>query len=245
MKKFLAVLCCGVSGLGVSALQAAELSPASHAYISQISQGGPVTLRNAAQSIERSGHADQVVLDTLAEAMFVHSKSDSKSFADAVSWSCKGLVASGNRRYYAAVSDVAENAVNRKTRKHCSKAAKSLGSAEGKQYAAGMMTLDSAKKLAASSAPKIEAPSGKSPITEVQIGMSMEQAYSIAGQPTNTTSYMTGKAFRPFNFKGADNHRTAALYKGQGRIVFSNDNQYSNHMKVREVIVNPAESGYP
>ncbi len=241
MKKMLALLMC----TGISGVFAAELSPANQVYISQISQGGPVTLRNAAQSIERSGNADIVVLDTLAEAMLVHSTATGKSFADAVSWSCKGVVASGNRRYYSAVNQVAENAVNRKTRKHCSKAAKSLGSAEGEQYVAGMTSLEAAKEMAAKSAPKVKAASGKSPNTEVQVGMSMEQAYSIAGTPSNTTSYMTGKAFRPFNFKGADNHRTAALYKGQGRIVFSNNNQYSNNMKVLEVIVNPAESGYP
>ncbi len=241
MKKILALMLC----TGISGAYAAEMSPANYTYITQISQGGPVTLTDAAQSIERSRYSDVTVLDTLAEAMIVNHKQSGKTYGNAVAWSCKGLVASGNRRYYSIVKQVADNAAGKSARKHCAKAAKSLGSAEGEQYVAGMVSLEEASKQAAASAPKIEAVSGKSPITEVQVGMSMEQAYSIAGAPSNTHSYMTGKAFRPFNFKGADNHRTAALYKGQGRIVFSNNNQYSNSMQVMEIIVNPSESGYP
>ena len=83
------------------------------------------------------------------------------------------------------------------------------------------------------------------PITEVKAGMSMEQAYAVAGHPTSTTTYETGKRWVPFNFKGGDIARTAALYKGQGRIVFSNNSAYSSGMSVLEVIVDPNEKGYP
>lgn len=241
MKKIFTVLLL----TSVSSAYAADLSPADQHYIAQISQGGPVSIRDAARSIEASRNTNPQVLDTLAEALLKNYQQSGKSYADAVAWSCKGLAASGNKRYFTAIDTVAKNAPSRGAVKHCSRAADALGSAEGEQYTAGMISLEKAAKQAAKAAPKVQATEGNSPITEVQVGMSMEQAYSIAGIPSNTTSYQTGKAFRPFNFKGADNFRTAALYKGQGRIVFSNDNQYSNNMRVLEVIVNPSESGYP
>ncbi|GAB1258208.1 hypothetical protein NBRC116494_27100 [Aurantivibrio plasticivorans] len=222
-----------------------DVSPAGSMYITQITQGGATSMRDAARSIASSRNSEVAVLDVLAEAMLVHYKNEDKAYADAVAWSCKGLAASGNGRYYSAIEQAANDAWGRNTRKHCSKAAKQIGAASGEQYSAGKVSLQKATQKAAKNMPKAEPKEGKSPITDVQVGMSMEQAYNLAGVPDNTTTYQTGKAWRPFNFKGADNYRTAALYKGQGRIVFSNDNQYSNNMKVLEVIVNPSETGYP
>lgn len=250
--------------LSLAALAAAALlsvSPASDAasakeyLISQISQGGPVTIRDAAKSIYHSGEKDQEILDKLAEAVLQkYPTAMDNTSGDAIAWSCKALAASGNKRYYSVVKEAAEKSGHKGPRKHCDNAADALGSAEGPQYTAGMASL-SAGASTASAAPSpapapapATAPAGGGavqPITEVKPGMSQAQVYAMCGAPTNTHSYQTGKAWVPFNFKGKDVMRTAALYKGQGRVVFSNDSAYSGEMRVLEVLVNPNESGYP
>lgn len=236
-----------------------DLSAASRYLIEQIQQGGPVSIRQAAQTIERSGERDVRVLDTLAEALLQNYKISNNTNIDAMAWACKGLASSGNKRYYSAIKEVSESEEARKLRKHCSRAADDLGSAEGEQYALGMASLKAApvstetkvaaenktNATASNKATESATESGKAPITEVRAGMSMEQAYAVAGHPTSTTSYETGKRWVPFNFKGGDVQRTAALYKGQGRIVFSNNSAYSSGMSVVEVIVDTSEKGYP
>jgi len=68
---------------------------------------------------------------------------------------------------------------------------------------------------------------------------------SLIGEPTATTSRMTGKAFRPFNFSGKDNVRMYALYKGVGRLVLSNTSAYTSTYRVIEVIADTTETGFP
>ena len=62
------------------------------------------------------------------------------------------------------------------------------------------------------------APKGK--FSKVQIGMSIKQVTDIIGQPTDSGTYMTGKAWIPFYF-GGDRTRFEMVYKNQGRLVFS------------------------
>ena len=97
---------------------AEELSAASRYLIQQIEQGGPVSIRQAAQTIERSGERDTRVLDALAEAMLQNYQIVNNTNTDAMAWACKGLASSGNKRYYTAVKQVADFD-NRKLRKHC------------------------------------------------------------------------------------------------------------------------------
>lgn len=240
-----------ISVLAAGTVVAEELSPASRVLIEQMTTGGPVSIRQAAQTIERSGERDTRVLDVLAETLLQNYKIGNNTNVDAMAWACKGLAASGNKRYYTAIKTVAESDEARKISKHCNRAANDLGSAEGEQYALGMASLTAT--VSASSTPtapvsesKANTGDGKfAPISEVRVGMSLEQAYAIAGHPTATTSYETGKRWVPFNFKGGDVTRTAALYKGQGRIVFSNNSAYSSGMSVAEVQLDPKEKGYP
>lgn len=245
MKKWLMVL----SVLATGSAVAEELSASSRVLIEQITSGGPVSIRQAAQTIERSGEQDTRVLDVLAEALLQNYKVSNTTNIDAMAWACKGLAASGNKRYYTAINAVAESDEARKLSKYCKRAAKELGTAEGEQYVQGMVSLTAPASVATAttaSESKSNSSDGKfAPITEVKVGMSLEQAYAIAGYPTATSSYETGKRWVPFNFKGGDVTRTAALYKGQGRIVFSNNSAYSSGMSVAEVQVDPKESGYP
>ena len=74
--------------------------------------------------------------------------------------------------------------------------------------------------------------------------MSMQEAVDLVGEPTSSTSHVTGKAFNPFYY-GSDTARLIYLYKGRGRILFSQSSSYSNTWRVMEVQINPAETGYP
>jgi hypothetical protein len=81
--------------------------------------------------------------------------------------------------------------------------------------------------------------------SEIHEGMSQNEVEDMIGPPSATTGHMTGKAFAPFNYRGKDTVRMYALYKGVGRIVYSNDSRYSGVYRVREVLPDPNESGYP
>ena len=118
----------------------------------------------------------------------------------------------------------------------------------GTPYQAGTVALDEVAEAAAVSTP---APAPRQsdgsyhPISVVKPGMSMQEAFDLAGQPTSTHQHQTGKAWIPFNYKGGDVVRQQALYKGQGRIVLSNTSRYSGSWEVMEVILDEEESGYP
>lgn len=237
--------------LAVGAAGAAEqLSAGDQFNLDQIRAGNPPALRSAAQNIQASGNASQYVSDSLAEEMLKNQAQGSATWADAIAWSCKALAATGNKRYYTAVQQVSENSgVNRKTRGHCERAASDLGGAAGEQYALGMVAAVPAPKAGKAPqpapAPVAAAPTGSyKPISEVQVDMSEQQVYAISGPPTSTNAYITGKAFIPFNFKGADTHRIVAHYKGQGRVILANTSAYTTGRRVLEVQIDPNESGY-
>lgn len=235
---------------------AAALSAGDQYNLDQLLQGGPVSLRSAAQNIASSGAAPEV-LDVLAEVVLQNAADGSNTGIDAVAWGCKALAARGGQRYFNVVKSVADNGqAHRKARKHCDKAAGQIGGADANPYVPGSVSLEkmrarsgSAPASSAASAPAAATqPAGSGqyrPISEVKVGMSMQEAYAIAGPPTSTSGHQTGKAWVPFNFKGGDVYRTIGHYKGQGRIVFSNTSAYSSGQRVHEVQVNPNESGYP
>lgn len=80
--------------------------------------------------------------------------------------------------------------------------------------------------------------------SKVKVGMSMAQVYDTIGDPTDTTSYITGKSFIPFYF-GSDAARVEALYKGEGRIVFTGGTGFGARVfKVYQIRYNPNEPGY-
>jgi hypothetical protein len=66
-------------------------------------------------------------------------------------------------------------------------------------------------------------PAPNTRFTQLQIGMSLKQVTDIAGQPTDSGAYVTGKAFIPFYF-GGDRTRIELAYKGQGRLIFAGGN---------------------
>ncbi|MGY8832622.1 MAG: hypothetical protein ACKVIS_24440, partial [Pseudomonadales bacterium] len=174
--------------------------------------------------------------------------------SDALAWVCKALASSGNGRYKPVLSEVVANSDNRKLDRHCEKAADSL-SAGGAPYTVGSVNLDayragqgkaatSTQTLTPAAAPATAA-QGSGSFSDIRTGMSMDEVNALLGAPTATFSHQTGKAWIPFNFKGKDVARVVSLYKGKGRITFSQESVYANVWRVLEVTNNPNESGYP
>lgn len=60
----------------------------------------------------------------------------------------------------------------------------------------------------------------KSKFSNLKIGMGFNEAISIAGKPTDTSSHITGKAWIPFYF-GSGRYETVFYYKGVGRLTFA------------------------
>ncbi len=237
--------------LALLAPAANAFTPAEQYQYDQIISGSPSSLRNAAKSIYNAGGGSPQLLDALAEKLLQNLGQKGNTYIDALAWSCKALASSGNSRYAETLAAAANSAVaHGKLKKHCDKASASLGPAQGPQYKKGSASLTAAPAAATAGAPPAQPapaqPAGDAqPITAVAIGMSSQEAYAIAGHPTSTSSHRTGKNWIPFNYKGSDTRRTIAHYKGQGRIVMSNSSRYSSEMRVLEILVDPAESGYP
>ena len=76
-----------------------------------------------------------------------------------------------------------------------------------------------------------------SPLSKVELGMSDTRVRSLIGDPQDSTSYQTGKAWIPFYY-GTDVMRTDWIYDGEGRVVFS-INRYSGQHKVINVTHDP------
>ena len=92
-------------------------------------------------------------------------------------------------------------------------------------------------KAAAPEAPAI--PAGH-PLAKIEKGMSDDQVVAILGQPDHRNHYMTGKAWIPYNFGAGDKTRSDFIYKGKGRVVFT-QNQWNGRLSVINVLYNPDE----
>ncbi|MBU2886025.1 hypothetical protein KO507_09655 [Gilvimarinus agarilyticus] len=225
------------------------LSPIDQRYVERLSIGGPTTIRDVAKSIYRSEQANTQVLDVAAEVLMRdYQVAIDNTQIDALAWVIKALALADTNRYQVILAEVAENASHRKIAKYARKM-QDDDLPEGPAYEPGSVVLadyepDQASPVAGASA-ATESNREVHPITIVREGMSIQEAYDLVGYPTSEHTYQTGKQWIPFNYKGGDIRRQAALYKGQGRIVFSNTSRYSNSWRVLEVLVDEAETGYP
>jgi hypothetical protein len=248
-------------GMTLAAMSAFALDEAGLRYVKMFANGGPSSIRSAAESIYNTANTDQEVLDAAAETLISNYRKNptSEYYADAMAWLCRALGNSNNARYRPVVEEVAAKAEGRKLKRHCERAAGNLPKGGAEPYVAGSFDLAKYKEGAApvaaaapaalaaaapAAAPAAPAAAGKG-FSVVKEGMSKEEVESLIGVPTAVTSHITGKAWRPFNFKGSDTHRIIALYKGVGRIIYSNSSAYTSTYRVIEVIEDPMESGYP
>jgi len=251
MKTFLSIFL--FSLLAILPISGFAVSEAGQYYITQMTQGGPVSIRNASNGIIQSGERDTEVLDTLAEVLLQNYSQQSNDYIDAMSWATKALGASGNGRYRDTLEEVIDSKqAHRKLKKWAKKSAKQLDDGAAEQYHKGDVDLaairaetEKASQARAAEIADARQSGAYKPITSAVVGMSQDEVMSLCGPPTATTSHMTGKQWKPFNFKGSDTMRTYLLYKGQGRVVMSNDSHYSTSAHVLEVMINPNETGYP
>jgi len=237
----MAALLFSTSGFALNAVQ--------QRYIDMLTSGGPISIRNAAESVYNTGDRDRTVLDAMAEVLLENYKKSDRDDVDAMSWIAKALGRSGNARYHDVLKEAADKGGHWKLKKYAGQALEELGGAgSAEQYRRGMVSL-AALRNEARRTERVKAPAVRRgayhPLSTVKKGMSMQEVYDLVGPPTATTTYQTGKAWIPFNFRGRDSVRTVALYKGQGRVVFSNQSNYSSGWRVMEVQLNKNESGYP
>lgn len=83
-----------------------------------------------------------------------------------------------------------------------------------------------------------------SPFSKIRLGMSQGQIHEILGQPTDTKSYQTGKAWIPFYF-GSDVMRTDEFYQGVGTITYTGAGIGGTHWTVLRAIYNATANGFP
>lgn len=86
-------------------------------------------------------------------------------------------------------------------------------------------------------------PAANSRFTQLRIGMPQQQVVDLVGQPTDQGAYITGKAFIPFYY-GSDKSRWEMVYKGQGRLIFSNQAGFGSGYYLTWIIHNANEGGY-
>ncbi|MBV1932638.1 MAG: hypothetical protein KUG71_13085, partial [Porticoccaceae bacterium] len=233
-KLFFAVLFC-LSTI-VNVVNAADMIDQRN--IDRLVNGGATSIRSASESLYRSGSSNREVLDVVAEVLLNgYQSGGGATHIDAMAWAAKALGQSGDARYRNVLEEVLNNSSNRKLKKHTKKSLQSINSGDAAPYAKGSVSLEALRNKTAQSSPKantkIKSSSGKKlPISEIRDGMSMQEVYELAGEPSATYSHQTGKAWIPFNFGAKDVARTVALYKGQGRVIFSLVSAYSGVYRV-------------
>jgi len=237
-------------------IPAIAVSPAGERHINQIVGGGTSSLRRASQSIYHNGMRERVVLDVLSEKLLQTYNDTSQIGVDALAWACKALGQSGDIRYRNVLKTVIKKAKHSKVRKYAKQSLDNIPAGKAKKpYKKGSVNLKAMqKKLAKGQSPvpaskksKRKKKSGKNKysLSAIEKGMSLEEVNALLGEPTSTTGHITGKSFNPF-YRGSDHARLIHLYKGKGRIHFSQSSRYSRRVwRVMEVEINPGEPGYP
>jgi hypothetical protein len=237
------------------------VSPAGQQYINEIVGGEAASMRRAAKSIYHTGLTERAVLDVLAEKLLENYNYKGRIGVDAVVWACKALGRSGDLRYKNVLETVMKNAGYRKIRKYAKKSIRMMphGTSDN-PYRKGSVNLAAMRKRlqkGRSCVPVIykshrlkhekakrKGVTRKYSLSAVKKGMSLQEVNNLIGKPTSSTSHLTGKTFIPFYY-GGDSARHINLYKGKGRILFTHTSAFSRTWRVKEVIIDPKETGYP
>ena len=252
MKLRIMATCVLVVMLGSTAAYA--LSRVERGYIVRIVNGGASSVRDVASSVYSVQDVDPKVYDAIAEVLLrdYQKPNNQKTWVDAIAWMAKSLSVSSDSRYLSVLDEVRENAHNAKVRKHANRSystLKSRSSKSNKSYEKGMTNLAKYKddgRLASrsNSTPSRSSSNGRMPISDIRVGMSSGEVFSLSGRPTSESQNITGKVFNPFNFGGRGIISTQAHYKGQGTVVFENSSAYTSGRRVIEVILDKYEPGY-
>ena len=91
----------------------------------------------------------------------------------------------------------------------------------------------------------VGSPPEGSAFSKVRIGMTSGEVEAIVGKPDSQVKQATAKYFIPiFHWFMPGTESTRFFYKGQGRIIFDNENIHSSVIRVVRVEYDPAEPGY-
>jgi hypothetical protein len=85
-------------------------------------------------------------------------------------------------------------------------------------------------------------PASSSQFARLKIGMSQKQVLEFAGEPSYQGAYVPDKSVVPFYF-GSDQSRWEMVYKGLGRLIFSNQSGSDRGYYLTWVIHNASEGG--
>jgi hypothetical protein len=84
-----------------------------------------------------------------------------------------------------------------------------------------------------------------SAFSKVRIGMTSGEVEAKVGKPDSQVKQSTAKYFIPIaNWFMSGTESIRFFYKGQGRIIFDNENIHSTVIRVVRVEYDPAEPGY-
>ncbi len=232
------------------AIPAMAVSPAGKRYINQIVGGGSSSFRRAAQSMYRTEFTERAALDVLAEKLLQNYNKTKRMGVDSIAWGCKALGQSRDIRYKNVLAAIAQKAENRKVKKYAKQSLKKMPKGKAKKpYKKGSINLKAMRKKMSKGQSAVKSSKSKSKknrrsLSVVSKGMSREEVSDLLGEPTSTSTRVTGKAFNPFYY-GSDNARLTYYYKGKGRVLFSQRSSYSNVWRVMEVELDSSEPGYP
>ncbi|WP_144148693.1 hypothetical protein [Paraburkholderia sp. BCC1884] len=89
----------------------------------------------------------------------------------------------------------------------------------------------------------IGTPAKNSKFAKVRIGMGQREISDLIGQPNDSHTYQTGKAFIPFYF-GKDMYRFEQFYKKEGSLTFEGGGITGTSGKLIRIQVDTSATGY-
>jgi hypothetical protein len=89
----------------------------------------------------------------------------------------------------------------------------------------------------------IGTPAKNSKFAKIRIGMGQREIGDLIGQPNDSHTYQTGKAFIPFYF-GKDMYRFEQFYKKEGALTFEGGGITGTSGKLIRIDVDTTASGY-
>ncbi len=237
---------------------AMAVSPAEQKYINEIIGGNAALLRRAAKEIYHNGVRNRAVLDVLSEKLLESYNYSGRTGIDTISWGCKAIGRSGDLRYKNVLETIKNNTGYRKIRKYAEKSIRMMPMGTSKNpYIQGSVNLAAMRRKlekgqynipviykSKHARTKCRTYKKTSSLTKIKKGMTLKEVNSLIGYPTSTTSHLTGKTFIPFYY-GGDSARRINLYKGKGKIIFTHTSGFSRTWRVKKVIIDPKETGYP
>ena len=78
--------------------------------------------------------------------------------------------------------------------------------------------------------------------SKLEIGMSQNQVQDLIGSGKECGAYATGKAWIPFRFSSSDTVRTECAYTGEGRLIFTT--QDNGGIYLLKIVNDVSEDGY-